>query len=361
MRFSIVFVFALITVVFLSSESEAEENFTITINPGWEHMKETNCRIVNSGNGTYEECDWVTGYASKVHETNLTDTDWIISAPLDSEFTFTLNGTNFSSEATYNFSYKIFTSGGYSGERHDIDSSDYVEDDIELTSSSLIFIRNNNNSFSYNLSGNLSSNLLINETRGHYLGDCVQLYAIVTLEKNNNSIVEWTELYTSASFFPGQAGPAGAYSSSRGCSPSTQYSNVGWGYTLEEYFLFLGIFLVFGLAIIYGQAKLTSWHLRGSYSNKSTQYLAIFSSVFLFIFFVFIPPVFCLAALILFAQLVVYYTTDHYEKPAESEEGDLVDTKKTIWPSILFGLVLLLVLLGIMAAVLYSWVQGYAL
>ena len=112
MRFSLVFVFSLIAVIFLSSESEAreeiEENFSITINPGFTEWKETNCRIVNTENGTYEDCDWVTGYSNKIHETNITNPDWVISAPLDSEFTFTLDGTNFSSVATYNFSYKIF-------------------------------------------------------------------------------------------------------------------------------------------------------------------------------------------------------------------------------------------------------------
>ena len=182
----------------------AEESFSVTVDPGWEYWEETNCRMVTDKNGTYEECDWVTGYTNKVHETNIADPDWIISAPLDSEFTFTLNGTNFSSVATYNFSYKILTAGGYSGERHDIDGPDYVEEDIEIASSSLIFNGNNSDIFSYNLAGNLSSNLLINETRGQYLGDCVRLYAIVTLERNNNSIVEWTKLYTSAYFLPGQ-------------------------------------------------------------------------------------------------------------------------------------------------------------
>ena len=49
MRFSFVFIFFLITVVFFSSESEAseelEENFTISLDPGWEYWEETNCRI----------------------------------------------------------------------------------------------------------------------------------------------------------------------------------------------------------------------------------------------------------------------------------------------------------------------------
>ena len=194
----------------------AEESFSVTVDPSWKYWKETNCRMVTDENGTYEECD---SYLES--ETNLTNDDWIISAPLDSEFTFTLNGINFSSVATYNFSYKILTAGGYSGERHDIDGPDYVEEDIEITSSSLIFNGNNSDIFSYNLAGNLSSNLLINETRGQYLGDCVRLYAIVTLERNNNfSIVE----YTSAVFYPGQPLKE-SFRAPSGCSPPPQYAD----------------------------------------------------------------------------------------------------------------------------------------
>ncbi len=333
MRFSLFFIFVLLSVVFLSSESEAreelEENFSITINPGFTEWKETNCRIVNTENGTYEECDWVTGYSNKIHEINITNPDWVISAPLDSEFTFTLNGTNFSSVATYNFSYKIFTYGGYSGERYDIDVSDYVEHDIEITSSSIIFIGNNSNSFSYSLLGNLSSNLLINETRGQYLGECVRLYAIVTLEKNNNSIVEWKKLHTSESFYPGQS--FDYYSSV--CRPPPQYANWGGGFMSgEEYLLLIGIVLVFGSAIIYVQAKLTSWHFTGSYSNKFTQFLAIFSSILLFIFLLLFPVAFCISAIVLFAQFVAY-STGHYDKPEElagPKEGDFVDTKESM-------------------------------
>ena len=176
----------------------AEESFSVTVDPSWKDWKETNCRMVTDENGTHEECD-----SNWEDETNITDPDWVISAPLDSEFTFTLNGTNFSSVATYNFSYKILTTYSWTKER-DSEGWDYVEEDIKIISSSLIFNVSSSDIFSYNLSGTLSSNFLINETKGQYLSDCVRLYAIVTLERNNNSIVEWTELYTSAYFLPGQ-------------------------------------------------------------------------------------------------------------------------------------------------------------
>ena len=197
------FVCSLLLLLSFSGGVSAEESFSVTVDPGWEYWEETNCRMVTDKNGTYEECDWVTGYTNEVYETNITDSDWIISAPLDSEFIFTLNGTNFSSVATYNFSYKILTTYSWTKER-DSEGWDYVEEDIEIKSSSLIFNVSSSDIFSYNLSGTLSSNFLINETKGQYLSDCVRLYAIVTLERNNNSIVEWTKLYTSAYFLPGQ-------------------------------------------------------------------------------------------------------------------------------------------------------------
>ena len=69
MRFSLVFLFVFV-VISLSSDSEAEENFTISVDPGWEYWKETNCRMVtHPENGTYEECDYYLEY-----ETSLTNT-----------------------------------------------------------------------------------------------------------------------------------------------------------------------------------------------------------------------------------------------------------------------------------------------
>ena len=213
------FVCSLLLLLSFSGGVSAEESFSVTVDPSWKYWKETNCRMVTDENGTYEECDWVTGYTNKVHETNITDSDWIISAPLDSEFIFTLNGTNFSSVATYNFSYKILTTYSWTKER-DSEGWDYVEEDIEIISSSLIFNVSSSYIYSYNLSGTLSSNFLINETKDQYLSDCVRLYAIVTLERNNNSIVE----YTSAVFYPGQPFEE-SFDSPNGCYPPPQYAD----------------------------------------------------------------------------------------------------------------------------------------
>ena len=107
--------------------------------------------------------------------------------------------------------------------------------------------------------------------------------------------------------------------------------DAGFGYG-DELIIVAFIVLVFGSAIIYAQAKLTSWHFTGSYSNKFTQFLAIFSSILLFIFLLLFPVAFCISAIVLFAQIVAYYT-GHYDKPEElvgSKEGDLVDTNKSM-------------------------------
>ena len=56
MRFSLIFILALLTVVFLSSESVAEEEFTISLNPGWYSQVDGECETITTHNGTYEEC-----------------------------------------------------------------------------------------------------------------------------------------------------------------------------------------------------------------------------------------------------------------------------------------------------------------
>ena len=128
MRVSIVFVFSLIAVIFLSSESEAEENFTISVDPGWMVEKERNCKTITVDGGTengtyeYEECDYYLEY-----ETNLTnDADWSIGDngttanwlrfdvpltpnSLNSTFVFSLHGTNFSKNIEYTFSYVVYS------------------------------------------------------------------------------------------------------------------------------------------------------------------------------------------------------------------------------------------------------------
>ena len=77
----LIFGLILLMTLFLSSNASSEENYTVSVNPDWEYWEKVNCRLVTSENGTYEECDWVTGSTNKLHEANITNPDWIISAP----------------------------------------------------------------------------------------------------------------------------------------------------------------------------------------------------------------------------------------------------------------------------------------
>jgi len=315
MRFSLVFLFVFV-VISLSSDSEAEENFTISVDPGWEYWKETNCRMVtHPENGTYEECDYYLEY-----ETSLTNTTvWsiggngdhhrvttpsssiyyaaITTISPDSTFVFSLNGINFSNDIEYTFSYEVRACIGNCSEQ------------LVLAESQVTFF--GNDSIETNLSGTFDSYL--NEETLPLKDECEPVQALVKLEgtnvSTNNSLL--LAVYISEDFTFNDA--------TAECKPVYSFNDAGF-ISLGDYALFLVPFLVFGLAIIYGQAKLTSWHFTGSYSNKSTQYLAILVSAILFIFLAMFPVAFCIAVIVLFAQFVAYYT-GHYDKPEVPEEN----------------------------------------
>ena len=332
MRFSLVFLFVFFVVISLSSDCEAEENFTISVDPGWMDWKERNCRMVTDpdpANGTYEECDYYLEY-----ETSLTNTTFwsiggngdyhrvttqspsssiyyaaITTISPDSTFVFSLNGINFSNDIEYTFSYEVRACIGNCSEQ------------LVLAESQVTFF--GNDSIETNLSGTFDSYL--NEETLPLKDKCEPVQALVKLEgtnvSTNNSLL--LAVYISEDFTFNDA--------TAECKLVYSYNDAGFSISLGDYALFLVPFLVFGLAIIYGQAKLTSWHFTGSYSNKSTQYLAILVSAILFIFLAMFPVAFFIAVIVLFAQFVAYYT-GHYDKPEEpgDSEGDLVDTKKSM-------------------------------
>ena len=178
MRFSLVFLFVFFVVISLSSDTEAEEEFTISVDPGWMEEKERNCKTItaNVGNstedGTYEECDYYLEY-----ETNLTNDDysWFIGDDgtraewrnkydnsylpytpnsLNSTFVFSLHGTNFSKNIEYTFSYVVYS------------HLDYKEWEIEqelsqitLTEYQVTFF--GNDSIETNLSGTFNGGIAI--------------------------------------------------------------------------------------------------------------------------------------------------------------------------------------------------------
>ena len=130
------FVFSLIAVIYLSSESEAEENFTISVDPGWMDEKEGNCKTMTGyiGNSTddgtyeYEECDYYLEYETNLTNDNFTnDYSWLIGDngtiaewrakyygfsrlpltpnSLNSTFVFSLHGTNFSENIAVSYTH----------------------------------------------------------------------------------------------------------------------------------------------------------------------------------------------------------------------------------------------------------------
>ena len=378
--------FVLLMVLFFSPDVSSEENFTISLNPGWSSQVDGECETITTHNGTYEECAKVLQFETKLSGYNdsgspsewaidgdmhaftgdrnvmYTDVYSVPGAPLGSSFTFSLNGANFSDNTTYSFSYSLRTSKVYSSIDHrpywrnEPNSNafhtnlgyDYlrvrITPNLILDTSSVLFSGNSSQELNFNLTGQIGStengpfdtNILLNSTNSPlwgpqtvYLNDCTRMYAEVILTKNaSTDSEEILAHYVSTDFTPEE------YSRNLcSLSTSTDYSmyDAGFGYG-DELIIVAFIVLVFGSAIIYAQAKLTSWHFTGSYSTKFRQYLALFSSVLLFIFLLMFPAAFCISAIVLFAQIVAYYT-GHYDKPEElvgSKEGDLVDTNKSM-------------------------------
>lgn len=381
--------FVLLMVLFFSPDVSSEENFTISLNPGWSSQVDGECETITTHNGTYEECAKVLQFETKLsgYNDSGSPSEWAIDgdmhaftgdrnvryidvysvpgAPLGSSFTFSLNGANFSDNTTYSFSYNLRTSKVYSSIDHrpywrnepNSDAFhtnlgyDYlrvrITPNLILDTSSVLFSGNSSQELNFNLTGQIGSteeslssafdtNILLNSTNSPlwgpqtvYLNDCTRMYAEVILTKNaSTDSEEILAHYVSTDFTTEE------YSRNLcSLSTSTNYSmyDAGFGYG-DELIIVAFIVLVFGSAIIYAQAKLTSWHFTGSYSTKFTQYLAIFSSLFLFIFLLMFPVAFCISAVVLFAQIVAYYT-GHYDKPEElvgpKEEG-FVDTKNSM-------------------------------
>ena len=393
--------FVLLMVLFFSPDVSSEENFTISLNPGWSSQVDGECETITTHNGTYEECAKVLQFETKLSGYNdsgspsewaidgdmhaftgdrnvmYTDVYSVPGAPLGSSFTFSLNGANFSDNTTYSFSYSLRTSKVYSSIDHrpywrnEPNSNafhtnlgyDYlrvrITPNLILDTSSVLFSGNSSQELNFNLTGQIGStengpfdtNILLNSTNSPlwgpqtvYLNDCTRMYAEVILTKNaSTDSEEILAHYVSTDFTPEE------YSRNLcSLSTSTDYSmyDAGFGYG-DELIIVAFIVLVFGSAIIYAQAKLTSWYFTGSYSSKFTQYLALIVIVSLFFVLVFFPPVFCIAIVILFAQIVAYSTTDHYEKLADSEGRD--DTKKSmagIFRALLIVIGLIFVFIG---------------
>ena len=223
-NFFLISAIALFALLLFSFDSGAEEEFTISVDPGWMDEKERNCKTItaNVGNSTedgtyeYEECDYYLEY-----ETNLTnDADWSIGDngttanwlrydvpltpnSLNSTFVFSLHGTNFSENIEYTFSYVVYSALDY--EEWEIDPE---LSQITLAESQVTFF--GNDSIEANLSGTFNGGVAIDS---YYVpedeetlvlkDECSSVFAHVKLEGTNVSTgnVSLSETYSSEGFF----------------------------------------------------------------------------------------------------------------------------------------------------------------
>ncbi len=244
-KFLFVLSLALVSALYLSSSASSEENFTISVDPGWFEEKETNCKTItdNSGNVTaeYEECDDYLEY-----ETNLTndvcgddrvrpsscwsiggngtifDSAYVSPNSLNSTFVFSLHGTNFSKNIEYTFSYVVYTYLDWQEMKIEEENrySDLIvvngtilgastdKTQITLAESKVTFL--GNDSIETNLSGTFNGGIAIDsyyipedEEKLLLKDECRAVFAHVKLEGTNVSTGNLTlsTTYISGGFF----------------------------------------------------------------------------------------------------------------------------------------------------------------
>tara|TARA_B100001250_G_scaffold213908_1_gene183480 strand:+ start:261 stop:1061 length:801 start_codon:yes stop_codon:yes gene_type:complete len=219
-KFLFVLSLAFVSGLYFSSSASSEENFTISVDPGWMDEKETNCRTITEDrvNGTYEyeKCDYYLEY-----EINLTDdADWSIGDDgttaswirrdmphtpnsLNSTFVFSLHGTNFSKNIEYKFSYVVYSFLDYEELKIEAGKSQ-----ITLAESQVTFF--GNGSIETNLSGTFNGGIAIDsdyipeDEKTLILKDeCSEVFVHVNLEGTNVSTgnLSLSKTYSSGWFF----------------------------------------------------------------------------------------------------------------------------------------------------------------
>ena len=202
-NFFLISAIALFTLLLFSFDSGAEEEFTISVDPGWMDEKERNCKTItaNVGNSTedgtyeYEECDYYLEY-----ETNLTnDADWSLGDngttanwlrfdvpltpnSLNSTFVFSLHGTNFSENIEYTFSYVVYSALDY--EELEIDQE---LSQITLAESQVTFF--GNDSIEANLSGTFNGGVAIDSWISLNLSTTLYISAVPNLTPPGFNVV----------------------------------------------------------------------------------------------------------------------------------------------------------------------------
>tara|TARA_B100001029_G_scaffold97654_1_gene80275 strand:+ start:219 stop:1337 length:1119 start_codon:yes stop_codon:yes gene_type:complete len=142
MRLSVIFAFALFTILLFSSDSSAEEEFTISVVSGDTTLTigDTSKSWVLSG-APYSQLE----VSDDFHQARISDLS------KNSTFVFKLQGTNFDNDTTYTFGYRFTTYHPLSSDIYNPNGRQNGYRGVEV-----VFSGNNSEEINYNLAGNLS-------------------------------------------------------------------------------------------------------------------------------------------------------------------------------------------------------------
>ena len=185
MRLSVIFAFALFTILLFSSDSSAEEEFTISVVSGDTTLTigDTPKSWVLSG-APYSQLEVsddlkdANGFSQQARISDLSK---------NSTFVFKLQGTNFDNDTTYTFGYRFTTYHPLFSDLYNPNGRQNGYRAVEV-----VFSGNNSEEINYNLAGNLSQYTYFNDD------NCTVLKVRVSLEGKSSEDLFYT---SSDSFF----------------------------------------------------------------------------------------------------------------------------------------------------------------
>ena len=185
MRLSVIFAFALFTILLFSSDSSAEEEFTISVVSGDTTLTigDTSESWVLSGApySQLEVSDDLKDANGFSHQLRISDLS------KNSTFVFKLQGTNFDNDTTYTFGYRFTTYHPLFSDLYNPNGRQNGYRAVEV-----VFSGNNSEEINYNLAGNLSQYTYFNDD------NCTVLKVTVYLEGKSSKDLFYT---SSDSFF----------------------------------------------------------------------------------------------------------------------------------------------------------------
>ena len=181
MRLSVIFAFALFTILLFSSDSSAEEEFTISVVSGDTTLTigDTSKSWVLSG-APYSQLE----VSDDFHQARISDLS------KNSTFVFKLQGTNFDNDTTYTFGYRFTTYHPLSSDIYNPNGRQNGYRGVEVA-----FSGNNSEEINYNLAGNLSQYTYFNDD------NCTVLKVRVYLEGKSSEDLFYT--YSDSFFLEG--------------------------------------------------------------------------------------------------------------------------------------------------------------